>query len=102
MAEEEQGEDPENEAVGVGRNRCAGRDVEVAAEQAGEDLSHSDVRRAEGPGGPVGVSRWRPSRRAKISPTPMSVEPRAPPVRWPGPKSRSETKPLSTTAATTT
>src|SRR5699024_12154467 len=49
MAEEEQGEDPENEVVGVGRNGGAGRDVEVAAEQAGEDLSHSVVGGAQAP-----------------------------------------------------
>src|SRR5699024_12672404 len=56
MAEEEQGEDPENEVVGVGRNGGAGRDVEVAAEQAGEDLSHSDVGGAQGPTGEVAGS----------------------------------------------
>src|SRR5699024_222588 len=46
MAEEEQGEDPENEVGGGGRNGGAGRDVEVAAEQAGQELSRS------GAGGP--------------------------------------------------
>src|SRR5699024_11056886 len=56
MAEEEQGEDPENEVVGVGRNGGAGRDVEVAAEQAGEALAHSDVGGAQGPTGEVAGS----------------------------------------------
>ena len=48
MAEEEEGEDADDEVIGVGRDCRTGRDIEVAAEQPVEDLTESDVRRTQG------------------------------------------------------
>ena len=53
MAEERQGEDPEDELVGVGRNRSARGDVEVLAEQSGEEFAETDIGRAEPTAGEV-------------------------------------------------
>jgi hypothetical protein len=48
-----QGEDPDHQMVGIGGHGGAGGDVEVAAEQAGEDLAESHIGRAQGTAGEV-------------------------------------------------